>query len=842
MGRYEVRTHFPQTAAGFRVLGSLTRGFPYRLVFFASLLMSPPVANAQGPAVVNAELVSLEVVVRGENAARNLALTLAYLKNNAPALITSDRLTDRVDLTQERGWDAVVRLQKWPAGAYQEKLFESTFLTTDPKEGRYLYLPGITVSTEETLGVIPVSSLRGFSNPPTAAARRELCAAQGWASVIAAHSSRGTTQQTDCVVRVVPGVKLHGLAEVDASIVIRRPVYTLKFRNPLKASEVAPIRQGLAQAVGAQNVDLRLKPTTSSVKTEQRTAATPTIACPADLQSVFSPSVPLAALRKPFQASFLNGAVVLDPNLADEVINYPPTDPRFLYLAHPALPAVGRKPQPTIKISCQDILAEPPLQPGSAAHALSVASAAFGASISLSDANGKTFQVRGVSSSPDLQFQGLRYLTEAIVTNSFTGRTHTVIAALRDDRVIDREEEWTKRASRAAAISASGGAIIVSAPRAPSTSISIDPCSAAVAQQQGAPNRLESRFAIATERFPEMPRAFETSGIDFKSCRRWPACLGGGPFAAVVAPLRASGELWCEKGYVLGASVVWLAARGENVLVAIPHEGTSAGDRPRFAVASGSSFAAAVVAGVANMLQGEGQWESRDLLARLAATADLDLAANLVRFGSVNAERAVIGAEPGRFSDVVWATDPAGKSEPRRGIVEAGYKSTWKCRAHAYGDLSEGDRKAQVRREDAESKGWLALFVPGLNYDNQSGNAPKCFPIARVLRIAPSATQLSEANGIPLFNVVYLSVVRSLTSTSFAPMVLRDVAFQPTLSGQESFGCAWDGTVGTSPGRQPCLYAKYGSDPAVPIDLRTSDISFAPLNYNKRRQIAGIGP
>lgn len=786
--------------------------------------------------------VSIEIVIRGDLAARNLGQVYYYLKDKFPALIESLDPSDVVPAESKIGWEVAVSLGKWPAGAFQDEAFEKAFLQRRGSPPVFK-LPAATVTTGHSVGVLPLPE--GYKSQLTAEQRASLCKAQGWLSVVAADTDVvGSSQIKDCIVRVIPEKRLPGLPPVAAQIVVRRPIYFLKLQNQVPAAGIKNLEKklieflkqadskGRVDPLANRSIEVRGLPDNESIRLEN--ASSVSSRCGENSNFRFS----LIMQKKPIAVSLGDvpeSAVILDKNVPNR-LELPTTNPRFSYLNHPFLVGTGEDENSEVKVSCDDIVAPGPLAQGSAAHALWVASPAFGKKVSIRIDEGKELQASGLINASGIQFNHTSFLSDGLIGNFLTGLPHAIIASLSGTIMMTNDDEAVRKARRAFELSSAKGSIFIAAPSRGSAQNGDTRC--------GLPNvdvkaSLGSAAAI-TESFGMFLPADEFTEIPFSECKQWPACLGTTPFAMVVAALSDEGNLWCEHDYLLGSRVVAIAAPGENVLTAEPMDS----DKPKFSVRSGSSFANAVAAAVAGILQSRGITEAADIYARLAATADLEFAPDKIRYGRLNIDRALIGTEQSvlpskESSDVIWMRDLGTDTFTQHdyAVVEAPQETTFVCRTDI-NDLPKGLRQKRFRDIDRTTKGYLRLFIPGTSYDGPTSPAPRCIELARVLRIVKSK---KDHNGIPLFNVVFLTLKKIRAGELLFPMILRDIAFQSTVHGEGHLGCAWDGSPQSGKGKLSCLVAKVrGSGDAQPVNLRVSDIVFSPRSISRPRQIVGV--
>ena len=255
-----------------------------------------------------------------------------------------------------------------------------------------------------------------------------------------------------------------------------------------------------------------------------------------------------------------------------------------------------------------------------------------------------------------------------------------------------------------------------------------------------------------------------------RGCNAMPICMAMTPFAIGVAALAADDKALLEPdNYLLGAGWTWLAAPGTNLPAA-----ASVDDHEGAGLFTGSSFAAAVVAGLAEAVLGIAGGDSSDtqpfaVEAALLLAAASDLipademvllrsgtvpAADLVRYGRVNAARTRAVAEAGLMrTPVVVASGP----QP-----EILWSSS---RPEASARVSLAVNTA-VHRHDG-CKGRLIISAPLLDISTQfpPGQDPVlkvdgllCLDPTRVLRIGPAATrdgQVATCGGAPLLDIVY---------------------------------------------------------------------------------------
>lgn len=181
------------------------------------------------------------------------------------------------------------------------------------------------------------------------------------------------------------------------------------------------------------------------------------------------------------------------------------------------------------------------------------------------------------------------------------------------------------------------------------------------------------------------------------NCPVWPSCMGGLPWAVTVAAaeMGPDGPRLADPAlYALGARSVMLSAIGRRVPVLhlpdTPDQSPHVGEEPRTvnaSIADGSSFAAPAVALLASELislrrKASAAETPRLALLRIFATVDplqpVAETRDLVRYGHINLDRALIGADrawTGSEREGYAALYPVPQSgeqvTPRRAVVES---------------------------------------------------------------------------------------------------------------------------------------------------------------------------
>ena len=364
------------------------------------------------------------------------------------------------------------------------------------------------------------------------------------------------------------------------------------------------------------------------------------------------------------------------------------------------------------------------------------------------------------------------------------------------------------------------------------------------------------------------------------TCPVWPSCMGGMPSVATVAAseIGPEGPRLIDPGiYALGARSVMVSAIGRRVPVIHitdptaqpPETGEERTCRPRALVADGSSYAAPAVALLISELialrrQASSQEDPQVALRRVYATVDplqpVAETRELVRYGHVNRERALLGADPtwtgsGRegYSVLYPVSRHDGQPRPVRAAVES-YP------------LLDVDNNLDRTRADlqrirfGQGRGWLTLRAV-------SGEK-ETIRLEAVLRISqdvgtrdcvrrrqadPGATCPDRPE--PMFDVFYLREepwqLEALTGRDRGQPLLasvREVAVKRSVrfgevADRRQGRCRVDGQDGVDqPPRPACLYMvepATGTGPAprfLPIDLWAfEDIVFPPHHSSLHR-------
>jgi hypothetical protein len=337
-----------------------------------------------------------------------------------------------------------------------------------------------------------------------------------------------------------------------------------------------------------------------------------------------------------------------------------------------------------------------------------------------------------------------------------------------------------------------------------------------------APERLQNEIRSIPRSRLVSPQSV-LAGSLLQGCSAWPICLGATPFVIGVAALDREGKsLFRPDDYMLGSAVIHVAAPGED----IPVIASTSGSSPVPAIASGSSFAAPAVAALAAALHDQAGAEANGVspvISRIVATADLyktnqrdannRVLPDLVRFGPVNAARALAGIQTGRAlkQAAIWNREEKSE-EPRFGKIELppGAMAGNPCER----ELSHGSMQ-KIRFVDVDASGTPSEkgFDVGLG---------------QLRRIIPDVVIGDRQT----FTVIYTELSTAAWGKAGhvpVPIIRRAVIFGKNLSTNE-----WCEPRGHGVKRPACLYFSRVDRSGVedvwhqfePLDLTASDVVF----------------
>ena len=337
-----------------------------------------------------------------------------------------------------------------------------------------------------------------------------------------------------------------------------------------------------------------------------------------------------------------------------------------------------------------------------------------------------------------------------------------------------------------------------------------------------APHKIASEDDFPALMTPDLNRELPV----LETCRSWPACIGWTPVALVVAALDKNGQLLEPERYKLGASVIGIAAPGENIPVAI----SARSGQPGLASCTGSSLAVGAVGALSLLLQSEmyGVHCPMEVIGRIASTADVYTALdkepdgrdsmNLIRYGRLNANRALTGAS--ERSAVLWKLGErvSSDTQPKAQRIEVEAPRRLNDSAYSCGKEPQG------------SRGYVRLFEDGENYFRGSHKKQvECREVNTILRLFKSG---ATSEGIPTFTIVYYDNFRHSKARK-RPAVRRDVMLKSSEPNTPTI-CTWNGEE--QGGVPSCLYYRSESrGPFLPLNLLDNDIVFSAKNMGITR-------
>ena len=620
----------------------------FSLLLVGSFLswQSSPAAFAQDPAQPH-----LSFYFNGPNAAQNLADAYGILKSKHPGLLYGNTHRQVTSACAAKGdfFDMAICEHIWPKEAWRISSFKQRFDTANlgsrnKSSAEDNRLPWTTVETEFTRDSVADPTIKSI-NDLTPSRRKLLCKMHSWdffsSDALAELLPNFPTQQSgDCILRVDVVEQRATEKPIPAKIILLQPAYYLRLHATTEPSDMLKAESDVVKGVLAEDPSA-IGNVLPRLKVGAPRAQTGTV----DLTSFCTKENILAGRRLLHWPEQANGKsqsylVIADPGVTqpitfgDESYNSP-----FL---HPEDGNAG-----TLSFLCKDTIHDQLSDLERWVHAMSVATIAYGGHADILIGDEEKVHFSGLLQPGDGQF----------VPTSWVGRNQAFIPI---PYVIvgsyDNQFRQTPQAMQQiyAAVKDT------------------------VSTARGLP------IFAASERSGDRPANFRTDGgishpnayPSASECDELPTCLGATPTAMVVAALDSDGAtLLNPEYYRLGSSVVWVAAPGSRMMTAVPSDDGTL----KFAVESGSSFAAPAVAAIALALEAQqyGSLENWQVMARIAASSDLYKTdekdattgtnlVDLVRFGRVNASRAIQGAARGE--DAIWFR---GDAEPIYRHIEA---------------------------------------------------------------------------------------------------------------------------------------------------------------------------
>jgi len=770
----------------------------------AATALTAGTAGGATPSPAAAEKIILSLSLRGENASRNLADAYDVLYTKFRAIVGRPNGTplDLNCIDVSEFFDFAVCNHVWPKEAWRVQAFRWTVTGSHRNErvdSRRLSLPYTTADTYLTIVSIEEASALGVD----AKRRAAICKTHGWdrlsdglKSKIPDESGENRAQQ-DCIIKVEPESKLSNLINIPAQVRLVQPAYTLKIERPINRDLAVKIMKAIVSTVAKRD------PSSSGtiaghydIPSKQNADPLPTTQTVDPCTQANSESLRKAIhWRKGRKANFATYLYVIDPAIleAGDLKDPHYTSDTF---------AEADDQSETLSFSCADLETTLSASELHKAHPLSVASIAYGRTVQMKLVDGTFFPFDALMPPQDGEYSPIKLLTSNSGVGS-AGRAAVAVASY-EEAWDPSPTEWTTVFKSARAFANSSTAAIVLA---------------------------AADHRTGTGPFPPYKQLEDPSGkFPSKSeCNVLPTCLGVTPLGMTVAPLDQAGNLLPD--YRLGSSVVSVSAPGSNLLAALP----SSPGKLRLGLVSGSSFAAPAVAALAIAIdQTVDEDRPYRVLERIAATADLyesdqtdasygTKMTDLVRFGEINAERALEGIE--KSYAAIWRYAAISPTEPVYARIEAPI-------AIKPGDFTCPSRQERRKLEDDLHRGCVRLFYPHVNYTSGPDRKnPLTIGVNSLLRIVP---ERKTDNQIPMFTVIYSYPLSERFPGFETARILRDVLFRPD---QGPAPCNIDDSQ--SLGVPACLYRKLekgDGDQFEPLDLRTSDIVFPMRNASLPRE------
>jgi hypothetical protein len=724
----------------------------------------------------------IRLLVGGTDAVVTLAKTFRYLANNQPELIKSTDPSDEAEFLSVNLFTQAVNRNKLPRETYLSSELQQALVdaSTRAPDGSF-YFPSWSVQSVGTLDTVMLPRAKYPTKPYTTAAEQAaFCIKQGWKGLTArAIDEKGASS---CVKRVLAPEERTSVGSSDWEVLFSRPAFVVEFGAQGIGADDAKILQrelpaALRDKTGVSRSDVRVL----SVGEPRAQISNRPGVCAKEVLGW-----PQVAVKWNQAISGTDTKVsIFDPSVRTESASDE--------IKHPYVDGETE----TLEVACKDILVGDTLDDDEDAigdHAVAVASVIYGMRARFLneavppvtiDVSGFLVPRGEVSYRPDWAAYNLfdrpsEERRPGVWLLPFQGKKTVTL----DSPLV----AWNAALKAARIVVEDNNVNIISAP--------------------------EARPADA-------PTWATREGVSqLTPCIAVPYCLGASPLAMVIAPLDSSLNLWSPDSFLLDKSFVWLAAPGNDVLTA----SLPLGARPQFRLRSGASFAAPVVAAVALALQSERyRYEKADdVMARIASTADLDLAPSHVRFGRLRADRALEGADK-RKRDMVYRN---GAGKPDEAVLAA---------------LSS----SLIDEKCGKSKrfGTLMVLAPSVEYRRNGAwvNTPQCIPMEKVLRIV---NEKAGAGGVPSFTIVHWDVEaiqfrddpsdpnsKIIEERRRLPRIIRNAVFAQT-KGDKIIICD---VTGQSP-KAMCIYERRPDGTRKGVNLVTDDLVLSPFKMRHTGQ------
>lgn len=732
--------------------------------------------NPNAPSDTQSSTPNLNIVFKGTLAAQNLAKTYAVLIKNHPNTVADeDGSLIRIDQKDTVLWKKLTEQEVWPKqsdASQPADLAEALKTTMIGEQGKLTESWIIPNAKVETIFVPTLIRWEEAKSPQNATADEiaRFCKKLGLAA--SSQKQNNETARDSCILQILPKRntdETRRLPDHAWEVYVRQPAYVLKIKTKVHHAEISLMRKGISAAVtqsGSSRVFFVEDPLNAQINADQ--ASLDADPCTMDGSYLSDWMTVNAKMMNWHLDPFYNAkrvrAVIFDQHYRSAFDFSDENDVNALQLRHPFLNGAVKWDLPCaqLKLKARD------LRSWHGAHALAVASVVYGAETLIQRHIDDGLKVHGLIHPGDLRIAPIRDMVLDAQGGSFPRRT--MIASLQTGPPGDNGAI----AFNASSLAKSRAVLIASAP---------------------------TRSDGQNDYPPFEPETFDKG---LHNCTEWPSCLGATPFVMVVAAVDRSGKLMENSPdgapYRLGGRNVWLGAPGEDVLTA-----ALTPSAPILTVQTGSSLAAPAVAAVAMSLQSD-SYDNDDalrIIARVAATTDLFKDADRVRFGALNARRALTGGQAAETDDVIWEVGEDKESSPIYGKIEG---LNW--------------RPGRCADEDAPL-GFLPYYREDVHYygTSYSRRAVDCIPVHKLLRIVHT----EDLNGNPLFTIIYYAPGSKPFYHELYPSILRRRLMKP--EDGRAF-CRFDGTETEE--TRACLYVRYkGRSNFEPLSLIQKDIVFA---------------
>jgi len=740
---------------------------------------------------------SVAAVMRGPQAPEMLATALEVLaKNHSDIIFKPTRKVSEVSSIEKicghqkdnsnlrscTFWDAAIAAGVWPADAPLLERVAKTFASG----GDYL-LPqvSVTIETSAITATIPLSRTELSQDD-----QRTLCRRQRWSN---------NDDDLNCVIEVIPSFGLRAEQSKLRRVIIRQRVIRLVVPNIASTdteSVRATLRKGFSETSvtagsrAAVEEEAEGRPLSQSVATspcaeaelqQASTAARTLINWPNGMEN--------GVIKKRTVAVVEHDSNLFPPRrtwvLSNDIVSPRWPSAAISAVNHPIFTVSGDK---RWEIGCSSVMQA--LPEGPLAHTIAVASILLGNPARLSVTSATPIDISPFFAPSVLQIDSLNAILPAGNLMANDGQEQVIVASLQTAPPLPSEKPLKFRPYK-------------------------------VKDYQAATHLLNATGKILIAAAPivvnDAPLDEDPDPTDNFSCLSWPACLDSLGTTLTVAAINNNHELMLTepgtgKLYEITQRTVSVAAPGEQLPVAAIGPGG-----PTFALASGTSVAAPVVAAIALKMREHFSQpsESYDIIAAIEATADLSRNFDQkIRFGIVNAARAFsVASLPSRAAIVFKNTndeqaDANGPSSKIKEIVGISPPET--CRVS----------------ENQTQRGVLLFYRsddPKVNAKGYS-DSPQCIAISQLLRIRETAVK----DGRRQYTIVF-NDIKSYVDNPF-PQIVRDVFLEP-YSAKSSLCMIALGIPDTDSETQPCLTGVDETGERIGLNLISIDIAFQPSGW-----------